>query len=75
MNEGRHCLKCIIVDIFILYFKKYLHLFIQSTMFTGRVGRQINRLYAMRMIVKRANCTIPLLKYEKAGIYLYCVKL
>ena len=42
-----------IIDIF-LCFKKYLLSFIQSTMFTGRMARQTNRLYALRMIVKLA---------------------
>ena len=41
-DEGRYCLKCIIIDIFILYLKKYLHSFVQSAVFTGRVARQIN---------------------------------
>ena len=55
MNEWKYCLKCIIkTDMFILYFKKNLHSFIESAMFTGRVTRQTNRLYGQRMIVKLA---------------------
>ena len=54
MIEGRYCLKRIIIDIFILYFTKYLHSFIQSAMFTGRVARQNNGLYVLSMIVKLA---------------------
>ena len=54
MDEGRYCLKYIIIDIFILYFKKYLHSFVQSAVFTGRVARQTNRLYVLRMTVKLA---------------------
>ena len=54
MTEGRYCLKRIIIDIFILYFKKYFHSFIQSAVFSGRVARQNNGLYALRMIVKPA---------------------
>ena len=34
MIEGRYCLKRIIIDIFILCFKKYFHSFIQSAVFT-----------------------------------------
>ena len=54
MIEGRYYLKRIIIDIFILYFKKYFHSFIQSAVFTGRVARQNNGLYVLRMIVKLA---------------------
>ena len=54
MIEGKYCLKCIIIDIFILYFKKYFPSFIQSVEFTGRVARQNNGLYVLRMIVKLA---------------------
>ena len=54
MNEGRYCLECIIVDIFILYFKKYLHSFVQSAVFTGRVARQTNRWYVLCMNAKLA---------------------
>ena len=38
----------------IIYFKQYVHSFIQSTVFTGRLARQINRSYVLRMIVKLA---------------------
>ena len=41
-------------DKFIIYFKKYFHSFIQSVEFTGRVARQNNDLYVLRMIVKLA---------------------
>ena len=54
MYEGRYCLKYIIIDIFLLYFKTYLPSFIQSTLFTGRVARQTNRLYVLRMTVQLA---------------------
>ena len=37
-----------------IHFKQYFHSFIQSAMFTGRVARQINRLYVVRMTVKLA---------------------
>ena len=33
---------------------KYFHTFIQSAVFTGRVARQNNGLYVLRMIVKLA---------------------
>ena len=58
MTEGRYCLKSIMIDIFILYFIKYFHSFIQSAVFTGRVVRQNNGLYVLRMIVKLAYCKI-----------------
>ena len=45
-------MKCIIVDIFMFYFKKYLHSFIQFAMFTRPVARRTNRLHVLRMIVK-----------------------
>ena len=54
MIEWRYCLKCTIIDIFILHFQKYLHSFVQSAVFTERVARQINHLYVLRMIVKLA---------------------
>ena len=56
MIEGRNCLKRIIIDIFILYFIKYFHSFTQSVVFTGRVARQNNGLYVLRMIVKLVYC-------------------
>ena len=61
MDEGRYCLKCIIIDIFTLYFKKYLHSIVQSAVFTGRVAREINHLYALCMIVKLAYFQLPLI--------------
>ena len=54
-SEGTYCLKRIIIDIFILYLKKYFHSFIQSAVFTGRVAHQNNGLYVLRMIVKLAS--------------------
>ena len=54
MIEGRYYLKRIIIDISILCFKKYFYSFIQSAVFTGRVARQNNGLYVLRMIVKLA---------------------
>ena len=56
MIVGRYCLKRIIFDKFIIYFKKYFHSFIQSAVFTGRVARQNNGLYVLRMTVKLAYC-------------------
>ena len=38
--------------------KKYLHSFVQSAVFTGRVARQIIHLYVLRMIVKLAYLSI-----------------
>ena len=38
----------------LIHFKQYVHSFIQSAMFTGRVARQTNRLYVLRMIVELA---------------------
>ena len=52
--RGDIVLECIIIDIFMLYFQKYLHSFIESAVFTGRVARQTNRLYVLRMTVKLA---------------------
>ena len=43
----------------IIHFKQYVHSFIQSTMFTGRLARQTNRLYVLRMIVKLAYSKSP----------------
>ena len=57
MIEGRYCLKRIIIDIFILYFKKYFHSFIQSAVFTERAALQNNGLYVLRMIMKLAYST------------------
>ena len=54
MIEGKYCLKLIIIDIFILYFKKHFHLFLQSAVFTERVARQNNGLHVLRTIVKLA---------------------
>ena len=39
----------------IIHFKQYVHSFIQSAMFTGRLARQTNRLYVLRMTVKLAS--------------------
>ena len=49
MNEERYCLKCIKIDIFLLYFN---HSFIQSAVFTGRAARQTNCFHILRMIVE-----------------------
>ena len=54
MIAGRYCLKRIIINIFTLCFIKYFHSFIQYAVFTGRVARQNNGLYVLRMIVKLA---------------------
>ena len=55
MIEGKYYLKRIIIDIFILYFKKYFHSFIQSAVFTGRVALQNNDLYVLRMKLANYN--------------------
>ena len=56
------------VEIFLKYdrnisivanFKQYTHSFIQSAMFTGRVDRQTNPLYVLRMTVKLAYSPFP----------------
>ena len=44
MNEWTYYLKCIIIVIFLLYFKKYLHSLIQSAVFTGSVCGLPNKL-------------------------------
>ena len=54
MNEWKYCLKCNKIYINSNTFQQYLHSFIQFAMFTGRVARQTNRLYVLRMIVKLA---------------------
>ena len=56
MNEWKYCLKCNKIYINSNTFQQYLHSFIQFAMFTGRVARQTNRLYVLRMIVKLAYC-------------------
>ena len=66
-NEWRYCLKCIIINILILYLKKYLHSFVQAAVFTGRVARQINHLYVLRMTVKLAYISRRLLKTRRLG--------
>ena len=38
----------------ILHFKQYLHSFVQSARFTGRVTHQTNHLYVLHMIMKLA---------------------
>ena len=56
VNEpGRDCLKCIRIDMFLSYFKK--------TVFIGRVARQTNRLYVLRMIVNLAYLSLLLLMF------------
>ena len=54
INEWRYFLKCNKNISILTHFQQYLHSFIQSAMFTGRVARQTNRLYVLRMIVKLA---------------------
>ena len=58
MNEWRYCLKCNTNISVLTHFQQYLHSFIQSAMFTGRVVRQTNRLFVLRMIVKLAYTNI-----------------
>ena len=57
-NEWRYFLKYNINISIIKHFKQYLLSFIQSAVFTGRVARQTNRLYVLRMIVQLANCAL-----------------
>ena len=57
MNEWRYCLKCNKNISILTHFQQYLHSFIQSAMFTGRVAR----LYVLRMTVKLAYCCVLLL--------------
>ena len=57
MNEWRYFLKYDRNISIIIHFKQYLHSFIQSAVFTGRVARQTNRLHVLRMTVKLAYCS------------------
>ena len=54
MNEWNYFLKYNINISIIIRFKQYLPSSIQSVEFTGRVARQNNGLYVLRMIVKLA---------------------
>ena len=54
MNEWKYFLKYIINLSNMIRFKQYLPSIIQSAEFTGRVARQNNGLYFLRMIVKLA---------------------
>ena len=54
MNEWKYFLKYNINISIILRFKQYFPSYIQSVEFTGRVARQNNGLYVLRMIVKLA---------------------
>ena len=54
MNKWINVLKYNRIIWIVIHFKKYLHSFIQSAMFTGRVARQTNRLFVLRMILKLA---------------------
>ena len=56
MNEWKHFIKYNINISIIIRFKQYLPSIIQSIKFTGRVARQNNGLYVLRMIVKLAYC-------------------
>ena len=67
---SEYIFKYIIIDIFILYFKNYLHSFTQSTVFTGRVARQTYRLHVLYMIVKLAcTCTHMLKSFANIEEY------
>ena len=57
MNEWKYFLKYNINISIIIRFKQYLPSVIQSIEFTGRVARQNNGLYVLRMIVKLAYTT------------------
>ena len=54
MNEWKYFLKYNINISIIIRFKQYLPSILQSAVFTGRVARQSNGLYVLRMIVKLA---------------------
>ena len=54
MNEWKYVFKYNINISIIIGFKQYLPSIIQSVEFTGRVTRQNNGLYVLRMIVKLA---------------------
>ena len=54
-------------------FKKYYHSFIQSAVFTGRVARQNNGLYVLRMIVKLAYWgTLAILFQQSSESFCIC---
>ena len=72
MIEGRYCLKRIIIDIFILCFKKYFHSFLQSAVFTERVARQNNGLHVLRMIVKLAFAPLCLHVSQPFPVLYFC---
>ena len=61
MNEWKYFLKYSINISIIIRFEQYLPSIIQSVEFTGRVARQNNGLYVLRMIVKLAYSTFILL--------------
>ena len=54
MNEWKYFLKYNINISIIIRFKQYIPSIIQPVKFTGRVARQNNGLYVLRMIVKLA---------------------
>ena len=54
MNEWKYFIKYNVNILIIIGFKQYLPAIIQSVEFTGRVARQNNGLYVLRMIVKLA---------------------
>ena len=56
MNEWRYFIKYNINISIIIRFKQYLPSIIQFVEFTGRVARQNDGLYVLRMIVKLAYC-------------------
>ena len=57
MNEWKYFLKYNIDISIVIRFKQYLPSIIEPVAFTGRVARQNNGLYVLRMIVKLA-CTV-----------------
>ena len=58
MNEWKYFLKYYINISIIIRFKQHFPSIIQPVEFTGRVARQNNGLYVLRMIVKLACCTV-----------------
>ena len=68
MNEWKYFLKYNINISIIIRFKQFLPSIIQSVEFTGRVTRQNNGLYVLRMIVKLAYRTMCPPGYHHNGI-------
>ena len=72
MNEGKYFLKYIINISILIRFKQYFPSIIQPVEFTGRVARQNNGLYVLRMIVKLAYIANVLHSTALASTSGYC---